>query len=246
MNHSIEYNLIGIETRDILVYEALLRSNDRSIRSLSRMTTMNRGTVYESIKKLCALGMVTFRDVGERRYYQPADPEILFSLIDERRQALRQLSYAAGEHIQQLRTLYERDKNQFFVQAYEGDEGVAAILRDVLKVVSELEDKQYAVFASQRVTQFLYHNFPGFSKQRIKRNIFARVISDAPAGEPVILAERRQLTGDSAIDGYEIIYGQKVAHITMDDTNVMSGVILTDQGISRMQANIFNAVWETL
>ena len=242
-----DYRSIGLEPRDKIVYETLYKLDKVSLRSIAQATGMNRGTVYEIIKKLTSLGLVTFTPVGERRHYSAANPEVFVSLIRERRDQLQQLEAAADEYIKTLESRHPLPGAGYFASFYEGEEGVAAILRDVLQTVRNLEKKEYCVFSSKRASDFIYNNFRGFSRQRIKQKIFVRVISDRPPIEKVVLAERRQLpSGREFLNGYTLIYGDKTALVSVGDANTLSAVVITDNGVANMERLVFEQVWNSL
>lgn len=240
-----DYSAIGLEPRDMRVYESLYRLGKASLRTLAQNTGLNRGTVYEIIKKLLDLGMVTFTQIGERRRYTAAEPEILTTLIQERRDRLQGLESATKDYAAGLRDQRQLSGKGYPASFFEGDEGVAAILRDVLQTVKTGDSKTYDVISSQRVSNFIYNNFRSFSRRRIRLGLFVRVLSDAAAIDPPVLADRRQLTsGQSTLDSYTIIYGHKLALITLSETNILSGIIVTDAGVAGTHRAIFEQLWQ--
>lgn len=244
---NFDYQAIGLEPRDKIVYETLYKLDKVSLRSIAQATGMNRGTVYEIIKKLTNLGLVTFTQIGERRHYSAASPEVFLSLIRERRDQLQQLESTADDYIKELESKQPVPGAGYFASFYEGEEGVAAILRDVLQTARNLEKKEYCVFSSQHASNRLYNNFKSFSRQRIKQGIFVRVISDRPALEKVVMAERRQLpSGRQFLNGYTLVYGDKIAMVSVGEANMLSAVVITDNGLANMQRLVFEQLWGNL
>lgn len=240
-----DLTLIGLESRDKRVYEALYSQEKASLRRIAELTGLNRGTVYEIIKKLTDMGLVFFTQTGERRHFSAAEPENVTSLIQERRDQLLQLERSAAAYIDSLRAKSQPDSN-YFASFYESDEGIAAILRDVLDTVRGLEPREYYVFSSKTVSTFIYANFPSFTRRRIQGNIFVKVLSDSEGREKsASLSERRvALTGQESLNGYTIIYGSKVALISLNEANQLSAVVITDSGVANMQRLIFEKVWQ--
>lgn len=242
-----DYRAIGLEPRDKIVYETLYKLDKTSLRTIAQETGMNRGTVYEVIKKLTALGLVTFTQVGARRHYSAAPPAVFLSLIRERRDRLQQLEAAAGGYIDSLESRQPIPDADYFASFYEGEEGVAAILRDVLQTAGGLEEKEYCVFSSERASHIIYNRFRNFSRQRVQSGIFVRVISDRPPSEKVVMAERRQLpTGRQFLNGYVLVYGDKTALVSVSETSMLSAVVITDAGVANMQRLIFDQLWQGL
>lgn len=238
------YESIGLESRDIRVYEALYQLHDASLRTLAAETGLNRGTVYEIIKKLTQMGLVSFTQSGERRRFMAADPAVLTSLVHEQRDRLQQLEVQAVAYAHALQQSRGTADIDYFARFYEGDQGVVSILRDVLQTVAGLERKEYCVISARAVSGFIYAHFKSFSRQRIKQGIYARVLADQPAAK-VALSERRQLaTGGSTLNGYILIYGNKTALISLDEANHLSGIIIEDKGITTLQRIIFDQLWQ--
>lgn len=241
-----DHKSIGLEKRDMLVYEALYKLNNCSLRAIAEETGLNRGTVYEIIKKLTSMGLATFTIVGQRRRYSAAPPDTFVALIREQQDTLRRAEQTAELYAAQFKHAPHIAGLEKFAAFYEGDEGVAAILRDVLSTNTSL----YHVISSRAVSEFLYNNFPNFSRQRIKQKMFVHVIAVGRSKEETIAhAERRQLVTDqpsTAPRGYTIIYGPKTAFITLNDQNVPFGIVINNQGIADTQRLLFNQLWQTL
>jgi sugar-specific transcriptional regulator TrmB len=242
-----DYRAIGLEPRDKIVYETLYKLDKVSLRAIAQATRMNRGTVYEVIKKLSGMGLVTFTQVGERRHYSAANPKVFLSLVRERRDQLQQLEAIADDYVKALESRQSLPGAGYFASFYEGEEGVAAILRDVLQSMGSSEQKEYCVFSSDRASSVIYNRFKNFSRQRVNAGVFVRVISDRPPREKVVYAERRQLpAGRQFLNGYTLVYGDKTALISVSDTNVLSAVVVTDNGVANMQRLIFEQLWNSL
>lgn len=243
----MDFELIGLSGRDKRVYEALLVSPMSSIRLLAEHTGINRGSVYESIKALRAQGLISHIDMGKQTRYSAQDPELLHELIRERRAALQQLHGGVDAYISNL-ALERRDAIGFhFASFYEGDEGLANILRDVLSTCKKQKLTEYLTLSSPKVSAYMYHNFPHFTAERIKRGIAVRVLRQGkPVHPPAALAESRFL--HTAIDTmcYTLIYGTKVAMLTIDTYNHTRGVVIENAGVASAQAALFEHAWQNL
>ncbi|HVS58599.1 MAG TPA: helix-turn-helix domain-containing protein [Candidatus Saccharimonadales bacterium] len=246
LTNFVDYAPLGLEPRDIRVYEALYRLKRGSLRAIAETTGLNRGTVYEIVKKLIGLGLVSFTQIGERRHYHAAKPDVLVSLIRERRDQLQQLEATATTYASQLRSAVHQSE-EYTASFYEGDEGVASILRDVLQTVQQLDEKVYCTISSRQASSFIYSNFKSFSRQRVKLGIRVRVLSDTPPSDRLVLAERRQLplTSQQSLNGYIMVYGDKTTLISLSDTNELSGIVITDRGTANMQRLIFEQLWQS-
>jgi len=80
----------------------------------------------------------------------------------------------------------------------------------------------------------------------IKRKIYVRTIASGPGGSTHGQDERKWLTKKESAPTYTLIYGGKVAMISIGKNNLPHGLIIEDEGIYKTQISIFNAVWKSL
>lgn len=245
----LDFELIGLTGRDKRVYEALLANQNSSIRLISEQTGINRGSVYESIKDLIAAGLVSFIEVGDRRKYVPQDPEVLHELINEKRRNLKLQHAQVDRYIEQFTPSEQSDMPQLrFATFYEGDEGLANILRDVLSTCRSRGVGSYCAISSPRVSEYLYHNFRHFTKERIKQGLRVDVIGfDASRSSSDDLFERRALKGDTYDTScYTLIYDTKVAFVSIDSLNIAKGVVIENKEVADIQRLLFYGLWNQL
>src|SRR6478735_2908037 len=128
---------LGFSEAEAAIYWSLLDLDVVSIRKVAEHSGINRGTAYEAIKKLQNAGLVTARKSGQREYYSAQSPEIIYDLIKDRRKELWYSQQRAQKLIPELLARKARPQGRPLVQYYEDDEGVVAILRDVLQVCAK-------------------------------------------------------------------------------------------------------------
>ena len=126
---------IGLSERDVSIYKALLALGPSSIRTIAERAGVNRGTTYEALKQMQALGVVSYLPKGKRRIFTAREPEVLVELAEERRKrldlAVDELKRRVIPELHQL----SPDFSAANVQWYEGDEGIEQVLRDILNSV---------------------------------------------------------------------------------------------------------------
>lgn len=246
MKQDLDLSQLGLEPRDNRVYAALLREGVSSIRHIASATNINRGSVYESIKRLVDIGLVSYQQNKVNRKYFAEEPQKILSLIDQRRDELDEVEQRAKKIIPDMmnEAAYMPFAN---IRFFEDDEGVALILRDVLDTVGQLEKKEYYAISSKPIRQYLYGRFPNFTKQRISKNIFVKVIALGEGGDPVKVASRRWLDTASGVNpsSYTIIFGNKVATVALNDNHNPYGIVIEDEGVAEMQRLVFESLWQT-
>lgn len=249
MTGEFDFKEIGLSTRDKRVYEALLINPGASLRKIAETTSINRGSVYESIKDLTSAGLVGSVQSGQRQQFIAQEPSLIIDLLQERRQAAIDAERAANRYITRLSREQPESETPSFAVYYEGDEGVAAILRDVLKTMRNSESKHYYAISTKHIREYMYHNFRNYTQQRIKANIQVSVISVGEGGEKDFLSNRVWLSeteSDSTPNCYTIMYETKTAFISISQENVLTGIVIDNEGVTNLQKLEFDRLWNQL
>lgn len=238
---------IGLNEVEAQVYAALLELDSVSIRRVADHAGINRGTTYDAIKRLVQLGLVSVRRSGRRDYYSAEAPEKIYDLIRDRRKDLVRAQREADELLPKLSNQSQQAQGRPLVKYYEDDSGIVTILRDVLQTCGQLQEPQYYVYSSLPLRQYLYRKFPEFTERRIEEGISVKVIAIGEGGDPAAISERKWLEhSDQASSSYTIIYGNKVATISIASDTTPYGVIIEDEGTAAMQRLLFEQLWSRL
>lgn len=248
MNTPFNYEVLGLETRDIRVYESLLeRSETASVRNVADWTGMNRGVVFQSMKKLTELGLLGSNLRGKQKRYFAQDPSVLKALLRQKRDEIVREQDNVEEYVTALKQSGKSVVPQQFAAMYEGEEEIAALLRDVLATVSTLPGKSYCIISAAEVRGYLYKKFTNFTRQRIKLGISVRSLGAGSPGTPAELSERKTLhLKDLKVPAcYVILYGDKVAQISLHDTMIPYGIVINNSELARLQQLLFDQLWET-
>ena len=238
---------LDLDEQEVTTYLALLEMEAVSIRKVAERTGINRGTTYEVIKRLVLKGLVSVRTSGKREYYSAESPEIIYELIRDRRKELLQAQQEAQQLVPNMLANTVRPEGRPLVRYYEDDEGVVTVLRDVLQTCRRLDNPEYYVYSSRPLRQYIYRKFPQFTERRIAEGIRVKVIAIGEGGDPAAESERKWLKETrSNISSYTLIYGNKVAHISISSDFTPYGVVIEDKGMSQMQKLLFEQLWQRL
>lgn len=239
---------LGLSDSEAKTYLALLRLEAASIRKVSASTSINRGTTYEIIKRLVDEGLVSTRTSGKREYYSAESPEKIYDILRDKRKELLQTQKMAEQVVPSMLADAARPQGSPIVKYYEDDNGVVTILKDVLQTCSKLENPEYYAYSSQPLRQYLYRKFPQFTERRITEGIGVKVIAIGEGGDPAAISERKWLAepSRSKISSYTLIYGNKVAQISISKDFTPYGVVIEDVGAASMQKLLFENLWQNL
>jgi sugar-specific transcriptional regulator TrmB len=238
---------IGFSSNEVQTYIALLQLGPASIRQVAAKSSINRGTTYECLKQLTDKRLVHFNQKGERRKYTAAHPDIIYDLLEDRRRELILMQDQARNVVPQIVSLGNPLEGQPTVRFYEDDEGVVAILKDVLSTMAKEKNKTYHVYSSRSLRHYIYRRFPNFTRQRIKAGINVQVLAIGIGGDMVELSDRKWLPGpEEHTASYIIIYANKVAQISISADDTPYGVVIEEPGVASMQKYLFEQLWKTI
>lgn len=240
---------LGFSEEEIVIYNTLIGQPEYvSIRRIAELTKINRGTVHVLLKGLVSKGLVSFNKSGSRKQYFAERPDRILDLVERKKNELSQLETAAKSLVPRLQTVLKRYEGQPQVRFFEYDEGISNILHDILKTVSMLETKEYYVISHRDLRPYLYRQFPGFTRQRIKLGIRVKVIKVGPGEATTGLDEVRHLDDKEAVlaKSYQVVYGNKVAMISVSADETPYGVIIEEEGVAKMHGIVFKKLWKTL
>src|SRR3989344_8948567 len=247
-NISLVMKKLGLNEKEIKVYLALLSLGPTAIRKIALKAGVNRGTTHEALKTLQHEGLASYYHKEKHQHFVAEDPKILANIVNRKKEEIGDIENNLKDIIPQLNSLLEVSSGRPVVKFYENYSGVRSILEDALSSVGKMDKKEYVAYSSSSISPFLYHKgaFPNFTDERIKRKIYVRTIASGPGGSTHGQDERRWLTKKESSPTYTLIYGGKVAMISVGKNNIPHGLIIEDEGIYKTQFSIFNAVWKSL
>lgn len=239
---------LGFSDVEAETYWALLNLETVSIRKVADKSGINRGTTYEAMKRLIAAGLINTRKRGSREYFTAESPEKLYDIIRDKRKELLRIQRESEKLVPVLLARTVKSGGEPLVRYYQDDEGVAAILRDVLQTCGQLREPAYHVYSSQALRKFLHRSYPTFTERRIAENIAVKVIAVGQGGRLDELSERKWLSNSSEGEtpSYTLIYGDKVAIISVSENQTPYGVVVEDAGNARLHRLIFEQLWASL
>lgn len=247
MNQSELLISLGLSPTEATTYLAMLELESVSIRKVADKTGINRGTTYDAMKHLKDLGLISSRTIGQREVYSAESPERIQDIIRDRRKELLVIAEHAQKIVPAMLADTARPQGEPLVRFYQDDEGIVTILKDVLQTCSKMDSPHYYVYSSRRLRNFMYRKFPHFTEQRIREGIEVKVIAVGEGGDQAPVSERKWMEEpDGPVSSYSIIYGNKVAHISLAGDFTPYGVVIEDPGMATMQRLIFERLWQQL
>lgn len=241
---------LELNDKEIRVYLTLLENGDISVRKAANLTKLNRGTVYDILKKLQKLNLVSYFHKNTKQHFVAEDPNNITKIFVDKELELKEIENKIKELIPELKSLQANKGNKPVTKFYESSNGIKFILKDVINSMRDENVKEYYLYSAHGVREDVYAAYPDFIKKRIKQKIKAMAISLSPGGSTYGLDERKWLINKSESSNVEmtyiIIYAGKCAFISRDSSNTPVGVIIENKMIYKTQKIIFLQLWNLL
>ncbi len=234
---------LGLSDKEIKVYLKLLEHGALSVRGLSQLSEMNRGTTYDILKKLQEAGLVSYYHQAKKQKFTAEDAGRLLRLAQAREQELKETKDGLARLIPELKSLQDKGGGPT-ARFYEGKTGVRFILEDLLATVGK--EREYCVYSATHASEDINAAYPDFTPARIKKKIGVKAISLAPGGATHGLDERRWLGTNDKSATYILIYAGKCAFISRGAGGAPVGVIIENEMIYETQKIIFLRLWGLL
>lgn len=239
----------GLSDKEVSVYLSLLKLGPSPVRHIANEAGVNRGTTYDILKSLQDLGLVAYYHKEKHQYFVAEDPNKLYDAVKQKIDRFKDLREELNIIVPQLRSMHldvigleERPVVTYF----DGTQGVRNVLQDVLDRVSTANPKEYFAYSSAAIRNYVYASYPDFTEERMKRNIFVKVIALGAGGGTVGLDARKWLSREQAAPTYTLIYAGRVAMLSTDKHGMPIGLIIADQGLFETQRAIFERLWQSL
>ncbi len=241
---------LGLSEKEINVYLALLEYGASSVRKIAKISGINRGTAYDALKDLQKIGLVSFYHKNTKQKFVAENPEKILKVLKDKQEDLQEIKKQITEIIPELKSLQDKEGNKPVTKFYEGKEGIKFILDDILDAMAQhltcASWQEYYVYSAAAVRDDVYSAYPDFTKKRIKNNIKVKTISLSKGGATYGLDERKWLKTEQDSPTYIIIYANKCAFISRDNSNNPVGVIIENKMIYETEKLIFMNLWEKI
>lgn len=238
---------LNLTEKAILCYVALLESGSSSIQDISRLTGVNRVTIYAAVEELKNKGLAFETRKGRRKLFMAEEPDELKNILEEKKEQIRMEEKLLENFIlPTLKAVDARQENKPQIKFFEGAEGIYKVYDDyilknpnvigcgsydsVMKVSSWDIEKKYIEKMRQRKILYrgiledteMNHQFDEISKG-VMHNKF--------------LPEGAKVSSDI------LVFGSAVALISYEKK---SATLIEDESIAEALKMYLEFMWERL
>src|SRR3989339_1080521 len=113
------FKKLGFSDRESRIYLALLVLGPSSVRQLAKKTELNRGGIYEALKWLREMELVSFYEKDTKQYFVAEEPNKLHEMVKRQTQALTEVDKKLKEVVSELKSVYDRGGERPVARYYE-------------------------------------------------------------------------------------------------------------------------------
>lgn len=235
---------LGLASREIEVYIALLQIGHGTVTEITRKAGINRTTGYDILDSLVSKGFVSISGKEPKQEYAAENPERVLQYLEQEQKTIANKVEAAKLFVPQLKAIHNV-KDRPKVRYYEGTDGLREVYEDTLTSKEDL--RSWALV--DEAEQTLEHYFPKYYQRRAAKNISIRAIfPDSPAARDVKtrdVVEKREsvIIPENQFDlKPEInVYDNKVM---IASWNEKLGIIIESQDIANALKFVFELAWK--
>ncbi len=232
-----ELGELGLSDNEIQVYVTLLKTGPLTSYDLSKRTSLNRGYLYELLKKLHEKGVISEAAEEGKKKYRATNPEQLAALLEFKLENLRRILPA-------LKKIEHISKEETRINVYRGKYCYKTLLNDI--IASMKENSEICIFGinEKEVMELEPIYLKRYFSLVRRKNISEKVIIKRGTAR----LQEAKTTHYKAIPADYIgkvpyfIYGNKVALLTLSEP--MNCIILEDKEIAETYRKQFLVFWK--
>ncbi len=145
---------LGFSKKEIDVYLKLLSVSDATVTELSRMTTINRTTLYPILEHLVTKGLVVELEKGKKARFQAEPAERLGTYIQNEKAKLDEQEKLLDEVIPRLKSVSLQAGEKAIVKVFEGREGILKSVQEYFEANDTTNDTAYLIYPKDTLANF--------------------------------------------------------------------------------------------
>jgi sugar-specific transcriptional regulator TrmB len=231
-----ELQELGLSENEVEVYLTLLKTGLLTSYSLSEKTSLNRGYLYELLKKLHEKGIISEVTKKGKKYYQATNPEHLSALMQFKLESIKKI-------VPELKKIEETWKEETQVNVYKGKYCYKTLIKDVISSIQK--NSEVLVFGINEKhlmdlePLYLKRYFNIIERKHIKERVIiqqgTKPLQEAKTTQYACLP--KQYIGKLV----QFIYANKVALLTLSEP--LNLIIIEDKTIAETYKIQFNVFW---
>jgi sugar-specific transcriptional regulator TrmB len=236
----------GLQPLAAQIYLILIENGELTPKAIATHTSLSRASIYEGITELLTKDYIEYRKEGRNAYYKPAHPQILESLVEQKKREAALLEGEMKETIRALTGSYNLTMKKPGIRMFEGMDGFAEALDDTLTA----KDTIYTFVDVDSVETFAHDVNAAYVKKRQALGKEKKILMfNTPSSRAYMenigsAATTTRLLPEGMLPFHTgmQIYDNKISYFTLRKDNIIS-MIIEDQDIAQFHRSMFEHYW---
>ena len=202
----------GLSKNEAKVYLTLLNLGSSTAGTVAEKSRVYRTNVYESLNRLIEKGLVSYIYKGHQKLFQAEEPSKILSVLEEKKEAFLKV-------LPQLNLNSKLNKNKEKVSIFEGQNGIKAIMNNILKEKEETNSfDEVVTFGVPKDMVFRVKTFiKQYHKKRIDLKLYQKHLYDQNASRRIAFLNKLPYTEAAYLPNAinspatTLVYGDKVS-----------------------------------
>jgi len=226
----------GLTTNEAKIYFSLFEIGKGNVAEIANKSKVHRVNVYDALKELVNMGLVSYFNIGKKRFYEPTDPEYLKRFVKEKLENIDKI-------IPQLKLRFEKSEN--IAQIFHGLDGIKRILEDMLIVNEKIQAFGIPSVMPEAMGSYLNNVF---HRKRIQKKIHIQHIYNENAKERIAYlnklkyCEAKYLPPEYNVPATTVIYGNKITFWVWSEEPFC--VLIESEKMANAYRKYFNILWK--
>ncbi|MEK6846228.1 MAG: helix-turn-helix domain-containing protein, partial [Nanoarchaeota archaeon] len=177
MDQKIISENFDLTETEVNIYLSLLELGEATAAEIALKNSLNRTFTYDRIDKLLKKGLVSYYIKDDKKYFKPADPSQLISLLKEHQEEilakLKKREQQVQELIPTLQKFLKPKEKVPLVELYSTKKGIKTVLNIALRDKNEI----YLQGSIDKFKETMDYYYEIWNKQRIQANIKTKVLT---------------------------------------------------------------------
>ena len=234
---SVKLESLGLSKNESKVYLALIKLGSASVAQISKIADVHRVNIYDTIERLKEKGLISSTIKVNKKYYEPASPENIKVLLDEKQEEINQIK----QDLPNLIKIFNDSKNKQEIHSFKGIQGIKTALKDVL----DTKPKEILNFGSTGGLLVKSQvNFDIWESQRENKKIPMKIITSNLAKQVAPKKKYQEikfLEKEFANFTSTIVYADKVGIFMWTEEPI--AVLIESKELAGSYKNYFYSLW---
>jgi sugar-specific transcriptional regulator TrmB len=233
-----ELENLGISEKEAKIYLLLARSNALTATEISRITNINRRSVYDALDSLSSQGLCNYSINEKKKLFRANDLALMGAQLDEKKQLL-------AEIIPKIEKISSKSESDPVLRVLTGKNAMKAVFEEIINAKS-----QFLVYGgAMQSKDLLKYYYPQWTKKREKEGVKLKgIFVDMPGVREYVktlpLAQYKFIEKDYLSPAIWWLQGNKIYQVFFQENPII--ISIESANMAKTYRHSFELIWKRL